>query len=300
MVPVHLGYTSGKGFTKGNEAQALIDAGVREVSFTVFSTDPEIRRKYMNDRHSEEAIKNLRRFCESCDVYAAAVLLKGVNDGPVLSQTIEDLEEMGAKGLILMRFANSSEQGLILGNAPIIPGQETHTVGEFETIVTDAASSSSMRITGTPLWDPLTLAPFALARDKQHLSKLPTIRRGATLLTSSVAAPFLQEIFNELGGAVNVVATNKDVGCLMTIDDIMDLDLSMIKETVIVPGRMLAHISDIKKALTKDGKKRLVLRGPDRLSVDGEMSISMSKEDVIEIELEAFTALIEDINALGV
>ncbi|MGC9514393.1 methyl coenzyme M reductase-arginine methyltransferase Mmp10 [Methanocrinis sp.] len=299
-VPIHLGYTSGKGFTKGDEAVDLIEAGVREVSFTVFSTDPELRREYMKDRHPEAALANLRTFAESCDVYAASVLIPGVNDGPELDRTCRDLEEMGIKNLILMRFANSREQGLILGNEQIIPGIVPHTVEEFRDIVTETNERYTFRVAGTPLWDPVTKSPFALAHKKDLLRRLPPVRKGATLITSFVAHPLLSAIFDELGEGVNVVPVNKDIGCLITIRDLMELDLSEVKETVILPGRAMACDSDIKKALSRDGVRRLVRRGPDRLTVDGEMSISMTPEEVIEIELEAFTDLIEEINALGV
>ena len=50
MVPVALGYTSGKGFKSANDAADLVEAGVKEVSFTVFSTNPDLRSKYMNDK----------------------------------------------------------------------------------------------------------------------------------------------------------------------------------------------------------------------------------------------------------
>jgi methanogenesis marker radical SAM protein len=299
-VPIHLGYTSGKGFTKGDEADRLIEAGVKEVSFTVFSTDPALRREYMNDRHPEAALANLRTFAESCDVYAASVLIPGVNDGPELERTCRDLEEMGVKNLILMRFANEREQGLILGNEPIIPGVVPHSVQEFKDIVTKTNDKYSFRVAGTPLWDPVTSSPFALAHHKDQLARLPPVRKGATLITSSVAHPLLSAIFGELGDLVNVVSVKKDIGCLITIQDLMDLDLSDVKETVILPGRAMACDSDIKKALSSDGVARLVRRGPDRLTVDGEMSISMTPEEVIEVEVEAFTDLIEEINALGV
>jgi len=299
-VPIHLGYTSGKGFTRGDEAEGLIEAGVREVSFTVFSTDPELRRRYMNDRHPEAALANLRTFAERCDVYAASVLIPGVNDGPELDRTCRDLEEMGVKNLILMRFANSREQGLILGNEPIIPGVVPHTVEEFRDIVTETNDRYSFRVAGTPLWDPVTKSPFALAHKRDQLARLPRVRKGATLITSSVAYPLLSAIFAELGDLVNVVPVNKDIGCLITIQDLMGLDLTDVKETVILPGRTMACDSDIKKALSRDGVRRLVRRGPDRLTVDGEMSISMTPEEVIEVEVEAFTDLIEEINGLGV
>ncbi|HWQ19806.1 MAG TPA: methyl coenzyme M reductase-arginine methyltransferase Mmp10 [Methanotrichaceae archaeon] len=298
-VPISLGYTSGKGFTKGDEAGPLIDAGVREVSFTVFSTRPELRAKYMHDRQPEAALSNLRQFCESCDVYGASVLIPGVNDGQELEKTCADLEEMGVKGLILMRFANAREQGLILGNAPIMPGVTPHSVEEFKNIVTDLSLRYSFKITGTPLWDPSTGAPFALASHKEELSRLPALRRGATILTSTTARPLISSIFRELGDKVNVAAVGKDVGCLITIEDLAGLDLSQVKSTVLVPGRTMAHDRDMKAVLSRDGINRTVVRGPDRLTVDGEMSISMSLQEILDLEIEAFTELIEAINALG-
>jgi methanogenesis marker radical SAM protein len=300
MVPIALGYTSGKGFKSANDAAALVEAGVTEVSFTVFSTNPELRRKYMNDKNAEIALENLKTFCKSCEVYAAAVLIPGVNDGAELEKTCSDLENMGAKGLILMRFANAREQGLILGNAPIIDDVTPHSVEEFQNIVTEMAARHRLRVTGTPLWDPLTGAPFALSRHPEIVSTLSPLRRGATIITSVVAQPLLTAIFSQMGEKVNVVAVNKDVGCLITIEDFMNLDLAAVKDTVIIPGRTLAHEKEIKKALGRDGRERIVARGPDRLTVDGEMSISMTEAEVLDLEMEAFEELIEAINALGV
>jgi methanogenesis marker radical SAM protein len=300
MVPIALGYTSGKGFKKADDAAALVDAGVSEVSFTVFSTKPELRRRYMNDKNAEIALSNLEIFCKSCQVYCASVLIPGVNDGEELEKTCSDLEDMGARGLILMRFANSRDQGLILGNAPIMEGITPHSIEEFRDIVSETAARHRLRVTGTPLWDPVTKAPFALAHHPEMVARLPVLRRSATIVTSRVAGPLLTAIFRQMGEKVNVIATGKDIGCLITIDDFLNLDLSDIKDTVIIPGRTLAHEKEIKKALCRDGRDRIVARGPDRLTVDGEMSISMSEEEVIDLEMEAFGELIEAINALGV
>jgi methanogenesis marker radical SAM protein len=300
IVPIHLGYTSGKGFNRGDEAASLVKAGVHEVTFTVFSTKPQLRLKYMGDKHAEAALSNLKIFCENCEVYCAAVLIPGVNDGAELEKTCSDLVEMGAKGLILMRFANSRDQGLILGNDPIIPGIKPHSVEEFRQIVTKTSENYDLRITGTPLWDPETGAPFALASNQEALARLPAIRRGATIITSTIAQPMLSAIFQKLGESVDVLSVNKDIGCLITLEDFLSIDLASVKDTVIIPGRTLAHEKEIKKALSRDGRDRLVARGPDRLTVDGEMSISMTKQEVLDLEIEAFGELIEAINALGV
>jgi methanogenesis marker radical SAM protein len=254
----------------------------------------------MNDPEPEVSLVVLRDFCAHCDVYAAIVLIPGVNDGEVLEKTLADLEEMGAKGVILMRFANSREEGLILENAPVMPEvKDTHTVEEFTSIVREAAEKHSLRITGTPLEDPLIGSPFAIRLHERLISKLPEVNRECTILTSRVAGPRIREIFDRLCTGVNVVCVEKDIGCLMTIDDIYKVDLSEVKETVIIPGRAFVHDPQIKSVLSRDGVDRFVRRGPDCLTVDGEMSIAMTAEEVLDIEFEAFTELIQQINAIG-
>ncbi|VVB84504.1 Uncharacterised protein [uncultured archaeon] len=206
---------------------------------------------------------------------------------------------MGVKGLILMRFANAYEQGLILGNAPLIEGVASHTLSEFKSIVEDINNRFKFRVTGTPLYDPETGSPFAIRNEPHVLSGLPKPTKEATIITGEVAAPLIAEIFDKLGGLVNVIPVKKDVGCLITIEDIMTLDLSKVKETVFFPGRAFVHDPEIKKLLSSDGIDRLVRRGPDMLTVDGEMSISMTKDEVIAKEVEAFTEFIQMINVLG-
>ena len=299
-IPIHLGYTSGKGFSKPDDALFYINNGVTEVSFTVFATDPALRAEYMKDPEPEASLQVLRDFCAHCEVYGAIVLIPGVNDGESLDKTLNDLVTMGAKGAILMRFANFFENGLILNNAPILSGILPHTVEEFTEIVRNSASKyPSIRITGTPLEDPLIGSPFAIRNIPEALMKLPKITKKATIITGQAAAPRLTEIFDALGGSVNVVPLKKDIGCLVTVEDFKNLDLSEVTDTVFIPGRAFVHDTEVKEALRRDGIERLVRRGPERLSVDGEMSIGMTKDEVVALEIESFTELIKQINSLG-
>lgn len=105
-LPIHLGYTSGKGIDDARIAYELIDNGVDEVTFTVFSVNPKLRKEWMSDRKPEESLKALKIFCENIEVHCAAVIIPGVNDGEELYKTCAKLEEWGAEGFILMRFAN--------------------------------------------------------------------------------------------------------------------------------------------------------------------------------------------------
>jgi len=65
--PLHIGYTSGKGFDDPDIARFLIDNGLAEVSFTVFSVDPRKRRKYMHDPTPEVSLAVLERLCGECE-----------------------------------------------------------------------------------------------------------------------------------------------------------------------------------------------------------------------------------------
>lgn len=297
-IPIHLGYTSGKGLDDPNDAEVLINNNVQEVSFTVFATDPTLRAKYMKDPTPVVSLECLKAFCTSCNVYGAAVIIPGVNDGAILRKTCDDLEEMGAKGLILMRFANQAKEGLILSNKPIIKGITPQPIESFRDMVSEINSAYKMRVTGTPLWDPEIGSPFYIAANPE--TYLPSTEKQATIITGAIAAPFLRSIFKRIAPGVNVVHTEKEIACLITIDDIKELELSELQETVIIPGRALVHDREVEEILRSDGVYRIVRRGPEQLTLDGEMSISMARDEVLKTEVEGFNELIRLINAVGI
>jgi methanogenesis marker radical SAM protein len=298
-VPLHIGYTSGKGFDDVEIAGFMVDCGLSEVSFTVFSVDPRKRKRYMHDPTPEVSLRVLERLCGEIDVYGAAVVLPGVNDGKYLEDTCSWLEERGAKGLILMRFANTTQQGLILGNAPVIRGQRIQSPEEFRDLVTDLAGRYSMKISGTPLWDPAIGSPFAIRNEPDLLDKLPLLARSATVISGSIAAPAVQAILDAREGGVRVVPAEKEIACLITRDDLLELDLSAIDDPVIIPGRAFVHDREAAKALSRDGIDRTVLRGPEMLTADAETSMGMTRDGVLLMELEGFSDLIRLINRYG-
>lgn len=303
-LPIHLGYTSGKGIDDVSTVDKLINNGVIETTYTAFSTDAKLREKWMHDPTADVSIQALKRFCESCDVHAASIIIPGVNDGDILAKTCADLESWGAKALILMRFANTTNQGLILNNGPIIPGIKEQTLTEFENLVRETAKNYNLRVTGTPVCDPETDAPYALSKDKnkEYLEILTPVRAEATIVTSKISAPYIEKILENLNAAdyVNVVSTSQEIACLITEHDLREIDLNEVKDTVIIPGRCYVHDLVAEKIFRSDGKFRLIHRGPDMLTADGEMSGTLSKNDVLKQELMAFEDLIELINYMGV
>jgi len=298
--PLHIGYTSGKGFDSPKIAKFLIDNQMSELSFTVFSVNPLLRKRYMHDPSPEVSLSILDELCGAIDVYAAAVVLPGINDGEQLMETCQWLEERGAKGIILMRFANSRENGLILGNEPVIRGQRVHTPEEFRDLVTDMAGCfPQLKISGTPLWDPQIGSPFTIRHEPDLIEKLPWITRRASIITGSVAAPFIREILLQCGGGATVIPVKKDIACLITIEDLKDLNLARLEKTVIIPGRAFVHDREASVVLSADGVERMVVRGPEMLTADAETSMGMTRNEVLSLELEGFADLIRTINQYG-
>jgi len=297
--PIHIGYTSGKGFDDPGIADFLIDHGLAEVSFTVFSVDPQVRKKYMHDPTPEASLQVLERLCGEIDVYAATVVLPGVNDGDRLIETCEWLDDRGAKGLILMRFANNTGQGLILGNAPVIPGQHIQTPEEFSRIVTAMNDRCRMKVSGTPLWDPSIGSPFAILNEPDLLARLPKLERRATVISGSIAAPYIRRVLDACGGTATVVGAKKEIACLITIEDLAALTGDLPADPVIIPGRAFVHDREAEEVLSCGGTPREVVRGPDCLTADAETSMGMSRDEVLALEMEGFSTLIQTINRYG-
>ena len=297
--PLHIGYTSGKGWDDPAVADLLIDNGLTEISFTVFASDPALRKRYMHDPTPGASLKIVERLCEAADVYAAAVILPGINDGEVLEHTCEWLDTRGAKGLILMRFANATEQGLILGNGPIIKNQQVQTVESFRDLIADLSGKFDMKISGTPLWDPDIGSPFAIISEPELIQKLPRVNRRATVVSGSVAAPYIEKILSACGSKVPVVPVSKEIACLITADDLQHLNISAFERAVIIPGRAFVFDPEMQEILSADGVEREVIRGPDQLTADAETSMGMTRDQVLSMEMEGLAELIQTLKRYG-
>jgi methanogenesis marker radical SAM protein len=287
--PLHIGYTSGKGWDDPAIADLLIDNGLSELSFTVFATDPDLRKRYMHDPTPEVSLAILEKLCDTVDVYAAAVVLPG----------IKWLQDRGAKGIILMRFANETKQGLILGNGPIISNQKVQTVESFRDLISGLNKRFTLKISGTPLWDPDIGSPFAILNEPGLMKNLPRIQRRATVISGSISAPFIEKILGSCGSKVPVIPLNKEIACLITIDDLRELKLSALEPVVIIPGRAFVHDAEAQDVLSSDGIDRLIIRGPEMLTADAETSMGMTRNQVLEIEMDGFADLIRTINRFG-
>ncbi len=77
------------------EIQRIIDLRISPINVSVHTTDPALRCEMLGNRRAGESIEVMRRFaengvCMNCQIVACP----GINDGPALQRTLEDLTEM--------------------------------------------------------------------------------------------------------------------------------------------------------------------------------------------------------------
>lgn len=300
-IPLHLGYTCGKAIKNQNLAEELISLGLDELSFSVFSTDPELRRKWMRDKNPEEAVKSLKLFCENINVNASVVAIPGINDEEQIFQTCSDLEEWGVKIFVLRRFANTKDQGLILNDEqPVLKDVVPHTYEEFQELVEKIYYEFSFNMLAFPFYDPSKNFPFAILNEKnrKYLENIKNIDTQATVVTSKLAAPFLLKFFDLIGQShmVNVISVDKEIADLITPEDLESIDLTYLKRNVVIPRGALVHQKHAQKILSKDGVKRKIERGPYALTHPYYEGLNFSEDELIKHELKSFNYLIDVIN----
>jgi len=156
-----------------------------------------------------------------------------------------------------------------------------------------------MKISGTPLWDPDIGSPFAIISEPELIQKLPRVNRRATVVSGSVAAPYIEKILSACGSKVPVVPVSKEIACLITAADLQNLNISALERAVIIPGRAFVFDPEAQEILSADGVEREVIRGPDQLTADAETSMGMTRDQVLSMEMEGFAELIQTINRYG-
>jgi len=172
-------------------------------------------------------------------------------------------------------------------------------VGEFRDMVTDLSRKFRMKVSGTPLWDPEIGSPFALAGEHDLVASSLGLERRASIVTGSIAAPFIEAILSQCGDGARVVPVEKEIACLITIEDLQSIETESLESLVIIPGRAFVYDREGEAVLSRDGVKRTVIRGPECLTTDAETSMGMERNAVLALEIEAFSELIQLVNRFG-
>ena len=77
------------------EMQRIIDLRISPINVSVHTTDPQLRAEMLKNKHAGRSIEIMRRFAEhNITMNCQIVACPGINDGPALDKTLQDLSEM--------------------------------------------------------------------------------------------------------------------------------------------------------------------------------------------------------------
>ena len=77
------------------EIQRIIDLKISPINVSVHATDPEVRRRLINNRRAGECLDIMKRFAEAGIVMDCQIVCcPGINDGEVLLNTMHDLASL--------------------------------------------------------------------------------------------------------------------------------------------------------------------------------------------------------------
>lgn len=78
-----------------HEISRIIEMHISPMNISVHTTNPKLRVKMMGNRFAGNALETLKRFARAgIKINCQLVLCPGINDGPELSRTLTDLEEL--------------------------------------------------------------------------------------------------------------------------------------------------------------------------------------------------------------
>ncbi|WP_081882574.1 radical SAM protein [Methanobacterium sp. SMA-27] len=299
-LPIILNYTSGKGIKNFKMIENILNLGVDEMNVSIFSSNPELRRKWMGDKSPEMSLKAFEIFSQNIDVNASSVVIPGVTDLEDLYNTGNTLEEWGVKTFHLLRFGNFQNQGNIFNNRPVIDDIIPHSFEEFQEIVQALHKEFNFTVIGIPTFYPENDIPYILSNSNysSYLKFLPEITSKATIITSKLSKKYLQKIFSNIdkNGLVNIISVDKELGDLIRPEDFSTVNLDDLKNKIIIPGNALMRDDEAGKLLSKDGRLKRIIRGPNALTPINEEN-TIIKERAVDFELNAFTNLINLINS---
>ncbi len=171
---------------------------------------------------------------------------------------------------------------------------------EYQQLVRKVSDEFSFKVLSFPFYDHKKDFPFAISKmkNRKHLTELPPIKSEATILTSKLAAPFIEKIFNVIDefNLVNIISLNKDIADLITMEDLESVDLTELERKIIIPRGALVHDKQAEKTLCRDGVSRKIIRGPKLLTHPYYEGIEFNETELINYELKSFKELINKIN----
>lgn len=174
------------------EVERIIKMHISPIHVSVHATDPEIRNKMLHNRFAGQSLEYLKQFAEA-DIYlhTQIVLCRGLNDGEVLEQTLNDLYNLGEslQSVAVVPVGLTKFRDNLF---PLIPHDKQTALQTIDTI--EKMQEIALKERGRRIFYPsdefFLLAELPLPQDSYY-EEYAQIENGVGLLTS------LKEEFSE-------------------------------------------------------------------------------------------------------
>ncbi|CCO09024.1 DUF512 domain-containing protein [Desulforamulus hydrothermalis] len=267
------------------ELQRIIEQRLGPLYISVHTTNPDLRRRMLNNRHAGKIMDQLRRLAAAgIEMQTQVVLCPGINDGPELERTIQDLAGLWPEvhslavvpvgitryreGLYELRPFSQEEAAAVVA---LIENYQRSFLARWDYPFV-FASDEFYVIAGKPIPPtenygdfPQTENGVGLARlfldqweqVRQELPERLAHQRTVTLVTGVSGETFLRQVAERLNQVVNLqvnlaVIKNKFFGETVTVtglltarDIINSLRGKQLGDLLILPSVMLRRGEDV-------------------------------------------------------
>lgn len=164
-----------------HEIDRIIKMHISPINISVHTTNPELRCKMMNNRFAGDALKYLRRLCESSiDVNTQIVCCPGYNDGDELKSTLNDLVELGVNMVAVVPVGLTAHREGLTKLTPFDKQKACETIDIIESIGEKCLEKHGRRIVFAA--DELYIKAERKIPDATHYEDFPALENGVGLI----------------------------------------------------------------------------------------------------------------------
>ncbi len=164
-----------------HEVDRIVKMHISPVNISVHTTNPELRCKMMNNRFAGDALKYLRRLCDSSiEVNTQIVCCPGYNDGDELKRTLSDLEDLGVNMVAVVPVGLTAHREGLAQLTPFNKEKAEGTIDIVEEFSDKCLKKYGRRIAFAA--DELYIKAEREIPDAEHYEDFPALENGVGLI----------------------------------------------------------------------------------------------------------------------
>lgn len=164
-----------------HEINRIIKMHISPVNISVHTTNEELRCKMMNNRFAGDALKHLRRLCDSSiDVNTQIVCCPGYNDGEELKSTLDDLVKLGVNMIAVVPVGLTAHREGLAQLTPFDKEKAIETIDIIESVGEMCLEKYGRRIAFAA--DELYIKAERKIPDASHYEDFPALENGVGLI----------------------------------------------------------------------------------------------------------------------